>query len=424
MATPTHSTTAGKGIPVLLYAGETLGQQGQGAAAAILLLPTGRRSTISQLLSSVSTTEAAYRALIIGLHKAQQLGINRIEVKGHNETVFNQINGLAPLNEPALRPLLKEAIVLLRQFDQATVEWISAEQNRPACKALQRCLTEALGRNNPSGNGGQRPLSPEILQLIKRGDQATPADFKALSQELDEFSLKSLNELRSLVPIGIQDIFALQWSGKEEELAQMYRWYLRGVPPNLAIKKVHLDAGTEDAAPTGEKLPWEGQLKGNQWEGGAYDTLNGESFIQGVGDEDEEALLFSPPAPPPLLTPLENIDLPLEEVFTLADPDPAASRDIPSAPFAPPPGGPQHNPPEGTLADAHDPFVTANDGLYEKRVLESKDTLPSVDRVQQIVGMILHLSSADQGRLVQELAQFPEVSNQFLTAIASQLKRP
>ena len=65
MATPTHSTIAGKGIPVLLYAGETLGQQGQGAAAAILLLPTGRRSTISQLLSSVGTTEAAYRALII-----------------------------------------------------------------------------------------------------------------------------------------------------------------------------------------------------------------------------------------------------------------------------------------------------------------------------------------------------------------------
>ncbi|MEB3161098.1 MAG: reverse transcriptase-like protein, partial [Synechocystis sp.] len=108
MATPTYSTIAGKGIPILLYAGETLGQHGQGAAAAILLLPTGRRSTISQLLSSVSPTEAAYRALIIGLHKAQQLGLSQLEVKGHNETVFNQVNGLAPLNEPHLRPLHRE----------------------------------------------------------------------------------------------------------------------------------------------------------------------------------------------------------------------------------------------------------------------------------------------------------------------------
>jgi hypothetical protein len=70
-----------------------------------------------------------------------------------------------------------------------------------------------------------------------------------------------------------------------------------------------------------------------------------------------------------------------------------------------------------------DPFATANDGFYEERIKHSKDTLPSVDRVQQIMGMILHLPPADQGRLVQELALFPELSNQFLTAIASQLKR-
>jgi len=410
MATPTHSTIAGKGIPVLLYAGETLGQQGQGAAAAILLLPSGRRSTISQLLSSVSTTEATYRALIIGLHKAQQLGLSRLEVKGHNEGVFNQVNGLAPLNEPALRPLHREVILLLRQFEQATVEWISLEQNRPACKAVQRCLTEAFGHNQ--SNTSQRSPNPDILRLIQRGNQATPADFKALSQELDEFSLKSLNELRSLIPVGVQDIFALQWSGREEELAEMYRWYLRGVPPNLAIKKVHLDAGTAAQPPTDNKLPWEGQLKGHHWGEGAHDTLNGEAFMPGSAEEKD---LFSPPTPPPLLTPLEEIDLPLEEVFALmgTDPDPLNQAAVS-----------QGDRRGGAFPGAQDPFATANDGLYEERIGHSKDTLPSVDRVQQIVWMVLHLSPADQGRLVQELALFPELSNQFLTAIANQLKRP
>ncbi|MFM1843362.1 MAG: hypothetical protein RLZZ490_2104 [Cyanobacteriota bacterium] len=422
MATPTHSTIAGKGIPILLYAGETLGQQGQGAAAAILLLPTGRRSTISQLLSSVSPTEAAYRALIIGLHKAQQLGLSQLEVKGHNETVFNQVNGLAPLTEPNLRPLHREVILLLRQFNQTTVEWISAEQNRPACKAVQRCLTEALGHNQSTTS--QRSLSPEILRLIKQGNQATPADFEALSRELDEFSLKSLNELRALIPVSVQDIFALQWSGKEEELAQMYRWYLRGVPPNLAIRKVHFDAGT--VAEPGEdlKLPWEGQLKRHPWERGAYDTLNGEAFIPEGGENEPDSLLFSPPTPPPLLTPLEEIDLPLEEVFSLAGPDSGFIHNTGSVSFVAPHDGGGRDRLGGPLPGGQDPFSTANDDLYEERIKHSKDTLPSVDRVQQIVGMILHLSAGDQARFVQELARFPELSNQFLTAIASQLKRP
>lgn len=414
MAIPTYSTIAGKGIPILLYAGETLGQHGQGAAAAILLLPSGRRSTISQLLSSVSATEAAYQALLIGLRKARQLGLSRLEIKGHNETVFNQVNGLAPIQDGALHSLHRETLLLLRQFDQATVEWISVEQNRPACKAVQRCLTEAFGQN-PS-NASQRSLSPAILRLIKLGEQATPADFDALSRELDEFSLKSLNELRSLVPIGVQDIFALQWSGREDELAQMYRWYLRGVPPNLAIAKVRLEMGNAPD-PLGEsKLPWEGQLQGHHWENGAYDTLNGEAFMPERMGTTPDLSLFSPPTPPPLLTPLEEIDLSLEEVFPLAETSaPLAYDGSPMMPVASGKAGFQRD---------IDPFATANDGFYEERVKNSKDTLPSVDRVQQIVGMILHLSAEDQGRLVQELAQFPELSNQFLTAIASQLKRP
>ncbi|MFN9175683.1 MAG: reverse transcriptase-like protein, partial [Synechocystis sp.] len=373
-------------------------------------------------LSSASNTEAAYRALIIGLHKARQLGLSHIEVKGHNEAVFDQVNGLAPINDPALRPLHREVIILLRQFEQATVEWIAAEQNRPACKAVQRCLTEAFGQNQNSTS--QRSLSSAILRLIKLGDQATPADFRALSQDVDKFSLKSLNELRSLVPIGVQDIFALQWSGREEELAQMYRWYLRGVPPNLAIKKVHFDAGTAAQPMEDHKLPWEGQLKGHQWENGAYDTLNGEAFIEGM-EEGEDSLLFASPPPqsPSLLTPLEEIDLPLEEVFSFVGSNPDVRRESAVESHAAPHSGSLRDRQDPPLPTYQDPFSTANDGLYEERIKHSKDTLPAVDRVQQIVGMILHLSPADQGNLIQELAQFPELSNRFLTAIASQLKR-
>ncbi len=78
---------------------------------------------------------------------------------------------------------------------------------------------------------------------------------------MDHFSLKSLPELRPLVPIVIQDMIALQWMGDEEELAQMYRWYLRGLPPEMAIRRVSLERQTYEI-PADEKLPWEGQLQG------------------------------------------------------------------------------------------------------------------------------------------------------------------
>jgi hypothetical protein len=52
-----------------------------------------------------------------------------------------------------------------------------------------------------------------------------------------------------------------------------------------------------------------------------------------------------------------------------------------------------------------------------------RETLPNVDRVEQILAMVLHLSSADKARLVNELAQFPEINHFFLTAIAAHLQK-
>jgi ribonuclease HI len=68
-----------------------------------------------------------------------------VEIKGDSETIFNQVNGLVEVVAEKVRVLYRESIRLMRQFDRVSVEWISAEQNRSAHKAVHRCIEEALG---------------------------------------------------------------------------------------------------------------------------------------------------------------------------------------------------------------------------------------------------------------------------------------
>ncbi|WP_228024292.1 reverse transcriptase-like protein, partial [Synechocystis salina] len=385
MANSPPPSSAGKSVPILFYAGEALGQKGQGAAVAILLLPTGKRTSVKQLLASVTSAEASYQALLIGLQKARQLGIHEIEVKGHNEKVFNQVNGLEEIDQLPLRHLHREVVTVMKQFERVMVEWIPLDQNRPAYQTVQKCLATAAAA--PKINGLPRPIAPEIVRLVKLGHRATARDFQALQSQLDEFSRQSLAALRRRIPVQIQDRLALQWNGDESQLAEMYRWYLRGLPPDFIVRKFQLEA---PAPGQNQKLPWEDQL------------LN-QVAVQTFTDARDELghIEFAPPPPPPFFAATEGRNLPPREGFSPTEPglgEPAMASTAP------------------------DPFATDHDDLYQEQLSRAKDTLPTVDQVQQIVSMIMDLSPGEKTRLVKDLAQLPELTNQFLTAIADRLK--
>lgn len=419
MSNHTSQTIRGNVLPIVLFAGESRGEQGQGAAAAILLLPNGKRFTVSQLLSFSTTEEAEYHGLILGLRKSFQLGLQSLEIKGNSEVIFNQVNGLTEVKSDKSRNLLRETLRLMRQFERASVEWISVEQNRSALKAVRRCIEESLGRENPA-IGGTRSLtsvSEEIIRLIHLGSQATDQDYLQIGKELDHFSLKSLVELRSLVPIAIQDMVALQWTGDEEELAQMYRWYLRGLPPEMSVRRVELERQSY-AIPVAEKLPWEGQLIGSR-ENLAYDASNLqnsqlsflslgenvdiESFERGTV-EFRDINAENGDAHSAIVSPLDT----LESMFVF----PVSEENISSISLFSP------------LTPIEDPFAEDQKSLIEPISTKDdyRDTLPSGDRVQQVMSIIMHFSEQEQAAFMYELVQLPELTNKVLTAIAAKLK--
>ena len=92
-------------FPIILFDGTSVSNPGAAAAASVILLPNGRRYTVSQFLSLATDQEAIYTGLIIGLRKAKQLGLRRLEIKGESDLIFNQVNKLVPVTDRSLQKL-------------------------------------------------------------------------------------------------------------------------------------------------------------------------------------------------------------------------------------------------------------------------------------------------------------------------------
>jgi ribonuclease HI len=83
---------------------------------------------------------AEYRALILALKRADELGCRRVDVKMDSELVVRQLNGLYKVKDEKMKPLHAEARRLMAKFEESTVEHIRREQNKPADKLVNAVL--------------------------------------------------------------------------------------------------------------------------------------------------------------------------------------------------------------------------------------------------------------------------------------------
>lgn len=411
MSTNPPKSIIAKDTPIILFAGEFQGALLQGVAAAVLLMPNGRRYTVSQLVSVNDKDEAEYTALIIGLQKALQLGLKTLAIKGDSDLVFNQVNGLTPVTEERLRQLYRVAVKLIRSFENISLEWISPEQNRPAKSAVKRCIKDALGREKPQTSSLPPPSSgpySAMVRLIEKGEQATEEDYNQLTAEEDEWSHKSLSELRTLIPVEVRDMIALQWQGDEDNLAQMYRWHLRGLPPIMACRKVNLDQVTDQPAKT--KLPWEEALNLPQpLSNDSHQTSDPLISLLSELDESEAHVEESP-----LTLPESNAKEPiLFESLITEEIEGKMSLGSES---------------DVLSSTTNIPLSEGSDLSLDKENMASepdkiKDTLPSESSIIDILKLIENLSPQEQTTLAQELVKIPEMVNLILKAIADNVSQ-
>ena len=65
-------------------------------------MPDFTRHTVTKFIPSATANEAEYMGLIIGLEKAQELEMSKLEIKGDSQTVIYQVLGKYQLNYDSL----------------------------------------------------------------------------------------------------------------------------------------------------------------------------------------------------------------------------------------------------------------------------------------------------------------------------------
>jgi ribonuclease HI len=127
--------------------GGARGNPGPAAVAAVAAGVDGevlgeRNSYIGEATNNV----AEYRALLLGLELARDLGASEVELINDSELVSRQIGGEYKVKHAGLKPLFLEAMRTLREFDAWAVRSVRREHNERADELVNQALDEAHER--------------------------------------------------------------------------------------------------------------------------------------------------------------------------------------------------------------------------------------------------------------------------------------
>ena len=121
--------------------GGSRGNPGPAAAGAVLSTPEGEVvDEASELLGIVSNNVAEYRALLLGVRRARELGATEVEVVNDSELIAKQVNGQYKVKHPDMKPLHAEALGALGEPDRWTVRTVRREQNTHADALVNAAL--------------------------------------------------------------------------------------------------------------------------------------------------------------------------------------------------------------------------------------------------------------------------------------------
>jgi ribonuclease HI len=125
--------------------GGARGNPGPAAAAAVVSSPDGETlAERTELLGPQTNNVAEYRALLLGLATAKELGADEVEVVGDSELVAKQLTGAYKVKHAAMKPLHAQASEALRGFGSWSIRTVPRAQNAHADELVNRALDGAL----------------------------------------------------------------------------------------------------------------------------------------------------------------------------------------------------------------------------------------------------------------------------------------
>src|SRR4029077_20300152 len=129
---------------IVHVAGGARGNPGPAAAACVISTPEGEiLGEHAELLGVVTNNVAEYRALLLGLARAQALGVSDVEVVNDSELIAKQVNGQYKVKHAAMRPLYLQTMAALRGFERWAVRTVPRAQNAEADALVNAALDQA-----------------------------------------------------------------------------------------------------------------------------------------------------------------------------------------------------------------------------------------------------------------------------------------
>lgn len=130
----------------LLYCdGASRGNPGPASIGFVLYDPGG--IVIHELggaIGRATNNVAEYRALISGLESALEREVRSLEVRLDSQLLVRQVTGEYRVKAAGLKPLAREAVRLLRSFDEVEVIHVPRDQNKRADALANAALDEDL----------------------------------------------------------------------------------------------------------------------------------------------------------------------------------------------------------------------------------------------------------------------------------------
>jgi ribonuclease HI len=133
-----------EGFAVLHVDGGARGAPGPAAIGFLLDDEAGERlAEHAEAIGTTSAAEAEYRALLAGLERAHELGLDRVAARSDSRLLIAHVNGERHIRNPRLVAL--EADITDRRMRIGTVlfEWIPAAANGEAHRLVAEVLESA-----------------------------------------------------------------------------------------------------------------------------------------------------------------------------------------------------------------------------------------------------------------------------------------
>ncbi|MCS6866099.1 MAG: ribonuclease HI family protein [Gemmataceae bacterium] len=133
--------------------GASRGNPGPAAYAIVLTQPGRPDLEHAETIGTATNNVAEYTALVEGLSRAAQMGVQKLNIFSDSELLVRQMTGEYQVRSAELRSLYEQARRLWDQFARVTIQHIPREQNRRADALANQALDGRLGnlpRDAPS----------------------------------------------------------------------------------------------------------------------------------------------------------------------------------------------------------------------------------------------------------------------------------